>query len=265
MKRLIIFLALFLFLASSVYAETSSADIDSSSSASTKPAVTKDHNSLKQASQSSAERLSKGIDRGVKEIDRRVDSLSKLIDKINAMKKLSATSKSAFSSQLQTEIDSLNSLKTKIQADTDIDTLKTDLQSVVKDYRVYALYLPKMRIFIAADRLGVAADNLSGYSQTLSSKINEKETAGEDMSEEKQTLAEINSLVTSAKDKYSQAIALATPLLPENYPDNKDTIKQAQDLIKQGAKDLKSAFEKSVELRKILGEKPKGSLSPSNL
>src|ERR1035437_2225976 len=75
------------------------------------------------------------------EITRRISSLTELISKINTLKKLSVTDKSSFVSKLQTEINSLNTLKTKIDADTDLVTLRTDVASIIQSYRVYALFL----------------------------------------------------------------------------------------------------------------------------
>src|SRR5260221_6677463 len=81
--------------------------------------------------------------RAENEIDRRVAGLTKLIDRINGIQRLSADQKTTLVSQLQAEISALNSLKAKIASDTDIATLRTDVQSIVKSYRIYALFIPK--------------------------------------------------------------------------------------------------------------------------
>lgn len=210
------------------------------------------------------DRVGKGIERGVKEIDRRISSLNSLIERINAVKKLSTASKSTFTSQIQAEIESLETLKEKIQSNTDLETLKIDLQSIVKSYRIYALYVPKMRIFIAADRLGVATDNLSNYSATLSGIIDERKAQNEDLAEEEQLLSELNNAIQNAKSKYSEAVSIATPLLPTGFPDNKDELKQAQDAVRQGAQYIRQAFEKAVELRRMLRNRPEASPGPSS-
>lgn len=219
---------------------------------STDSAITKNNAKQEQIAQNSADKLSKGIARGDKEIDRRITSLNELLTKIDSMKKLSASNKTIFASEIQTEIDSLNSLKAKIDADTDITTLRTDLQSIVKEYRVYVLYIPKMRILVAADRLGVAADTLASYSANLSAKVNEAETAGQDMTEEKKLLTDMNSKISDAKQMYQQAVDLVTPLTPDLWPNSKTTLQNAQADIKEGAKDLRSAFNDAVSIRKTL-------------
>src|SRR5579872_6107659 len=73
------------------------------------------------------------------EITRRITALNDLITRINGFTRLTADQKSSFVTQIQTEINTLTSLKTKIDADTDTATLKTDVQSIVAEYRVFAL------------------------------------------------------------------------------------------------------------------------------
>jgi len=199
-----------------------------------------------------SERTQKGIERADKEIERRITSLNELIVKINALKKLSASNKSTYTSQIQAEIDSLSALKAKIDSDTDIDTLKTDIQSIVKEYRIYLLYIPKMRILVAADRLGIAADTLTNYSATLSAKINDAKASGKDVVSEEDLLSDLNSKVADAKSMYQKAVSLITPLTPDGWPDNKTTLNEARNDIKTGTQYLKSAFLDAVNIRRAL-------------
>ena len=132
-------------------------------------------------------------DRAAKEIERRLTSLNDLISKINGIKKITDAQKSSFSSQIQTEIVSLNTLKTKIDADTDLTALKTDVQSIIKSYRVYALFLPKINILLAADGLDNLADKLSTIAIKLETKINDAKVKGTDVATLNSLLSNLNS------------------------------------------------------------------------
>jgi hypothetical protein len=112
--------------------------------------------------------------------------------------------------------------------------------------------MPKMRILVAADRLGSSADVLSNYSATLSAKVSEAESSGQDMTEAKNLLADLNTKLTDAKSMYKKAIDLVTPLTAAEWPANKTTLQEAQSDIKEGAKDLRSAFNDAVGVRRIL-------------
>ena len=68
------------------------------------------------------------------------------------MVKVSANEKTAIANEVQTEISNLTALNTKIQADTDLTTLKTDIQSITEDYRIFMLVIPQGRIEVAADK-----------------------------------------------------------------------------------------------------------------
>src|SRR3989339_757212 len=105
--------------------------------------------------------------RADKEIDRRIKSLNNLVTKVGALKRLTADQKSLLRSQVESEIANLTALKTKIDGDTDASILKTDVQSVVKSYRVYALFLPKINILAASDQILNITDKLSSVSAKL--------------------------------------------------------------------------------------------------
>src|SRR5436309_3559646 len=78
----------------------------------------------------SAARIATIKSRADTEIDKRVISLNELIGRINAVKHLSEADKSSYASQAQTQITNLQTLKTKIDADTELTILKTDAKSV---------------------------------------------------------------------------------------------------------------------------------------
>src|SRR2546430_118634 len=66
-----------------------------------------------------------------KELARRLTALQTVINKINGVKRLTSEQKASLTSQVQQDIASLTALQTKIQADTDLTTLRTDVQSIV--------------------------------------------------------------------------------------------------------------------------------------
>src|SRR5260370_39951459 len=100
-----------------------------------------EHTQMKQDNQT--DKIVNLKERAGKEIDRRVASLMKLIDRVNAIKRLSTTQKSTFTAEIQVQITNLNNLKAKIAADTDLPTLRIDVQSIVQSYTIYALFMPQ--------------------------------------------------------------------------------------------------------------------------
>lgn len=193
--------------------------------------------------------LEKLKERANKEITRRIESLNKLIARIAEFKKVSATEKASLTTQVQAEVNKLTALKAKIAADTDVTTLKTDVQSIVSDYRIYALFLPKIQLLGAADRLQGTADQMSSHAAQLEVKINEKQTAGQSVTDLQTLLTDMKAKIADAKTQAQGAMDTVTPLTPEGFPDNKTQLQSARQKIAAGIKDLNTARQ---DARKII-------------
>ncbi len=182
-------------------------------------------------------RLKKKADR---EIDRRTEALKQLVERITKAKKLSDSQKSSLTSQVEAEISSLAALKVKIEADTDVDTLRADVKSIVASYRVYALFMPMMNIIAAADKIMETADNLDA----LANKVAEK-------TKDTSVVQSVKERTDDARDNAKNAANMVTLLTPEGYPDNKKELMQARETLSLARNDL--AFARSA-LGKVLGE-----------
>ncbi len=186
-------------------------------------------------------RTNKLNERAAMEIDRRIESLNKLVVKINAIKKLNTSQKTDFVNQIQTEISNLQTLKAKIEADTDPAVLKTDVQSIVKSYRVYALFMPKIEVIAAADRMEDAADQISSLSAKLQTRIDSAKTAGQDVASLQTLLIDMKAKTADAKTQAANAINAVISLTPAGFPANKTTLKSARALLRVGHQDLMTA------------------------
>src|SRR5205823_6265817 len=90
--------------------------------------------------------------RGDFEIDRRLRTLAYLSRRVHDATHLTADDSDALTTQLAAETSGLTALKAKIDADTDLATLRADLRDIVTQYRVYLLMDPKVHLVIGADR-----------------------------------------------------------------------------------------------------------------
>ncbi len=210
------------------------------------------------------QRLSNLKNRADKEVDRRVASLNNLVGKVNSIKRLTDSQKSTFVSQIQTEVTNLTTLKAKIDADTDLDTLKADIKSIVNSYRVYALFIPKIHLLVAADGMLETADKFTALVTKLQTKIQAAQGAGKDVSSLQATLTDLQSKITDAKNQANQVISTVTPLAPEGYPGNKTTLQTASNMLKTGRADFKAARDDAktiVSGLKALGVKQPGASS----
>ena len=196
-------------------------------------------------------------DRANKEIDRRLTALNKLQSKIQETTRISPTDKSSLTTTIQAQINLLNNLKVKIGADTDAVTLKADIQSITRAYRIYALILPQIEIRVAADKLASTTDLLSILATKLQARITAAQTAGTDVTALQATLSDMNTKIADAKTKAMAAIAGIAGLVPDNgvktvMDSNNTALKAARDSIKAGTKDVKDAKKDADKIREGL-------------
>jgi hypothetical protein len=162
--------------------------------------------------------LAKQKTKAIAEIDRRVSALNNTIIKINTIQKITADQKTALATQAQAEITSLQQLEEKIN-NTDKGVLLTDRKAIVQQYRIFALFEPKVAIIVYADKILNVADLMDA----------------------KTTDADIKAKIADAKVKAQKAITDVTALKPEGYPGNKNVLTASRDLLTSARQELNEA------------------------
>ena len=191
-------------------------------------------------------------ERANREITRRIASLKMLIGRLNNLKRISADQKATLVTQVQTEIDNLTALQAKIKADTDLETLKTDVQSIVTSYRIYALFMPKIAILAMAERLDAAVDQMTDLTTKLQTRIEAAKSAGKEVGALQSTVIAMQKKIADAKTQEQNAINVVLPLTPDGYPGNKSTLQDARKMLQKGHQDLVEARKDSKDIIKGL-------------
>ena len=186
------------------------------------------------------------ITRSDKEITQRITALNNLVTRIGAMKNVSNTEKTSLTSQLQTQINDLTALKTKIDSDTDVTTLQADMKSITGDYRTYLLIIPQGQIIAASDRLNTIASDLSAVATKLSTRINAAQTGGNNMASLQSTLTDMQNKTSDAETQAQSAIDIVSSLIPDGGDQTKAqantaALKQSRADIKTGTEDVQAA------------------------
>ena len=180
------------------------------------------------------------INRGNSEIIRRLNTLNTLSAKINATTKLSAGDKSSLSTEVSSEIGNLTSLRAKLDADTDLPTAKTDAQSIINDYRVYALVVPKVDLVKTADDQQVAEGNLTTLAGKLQSRLTSAQGSGKTVTGPQRTLADLNSEVAGAEAISSNIETTVIGLQPSDYNTNPKVLSGDRDQLKTAQGDIQT-------------------------
>ena len=160
------------------------------------------------------------------------------------MKNLSASEILSLQATLSAQVSDLTTLKATIDADTVLATLKTDVQSIAKGYRIYMLVLPQGRIAAASDRVLT----LVGQMQTLGAKLQARITA--DTSGNAATLqaaySDMQAKIADASTQANAAVSETASLQPDNgvasvEASNTAALKDARSKIEAATTDLKAA------------------------
>jgi uncharacterized small protein (DUF1192 family) len=152
---------------------------------------------------------------GDAEIDARIASLNKIIARLNEAQRLTSDEKTNLTTQLTNEIAQLTSLKGTITTDA-TTTLKGDVNSITKSFRVYALVMPRAAITAAADRIMTVAGQMDALSVKITARITAAQTAGTDVSAAQTAFADFTAKVADAKVQAQAAVSGTANLTPDN-------------------------------------------------
>lgn len=195
------------------------------------------------------------------EISNRIDALNTLHDRVSQMKRLDPTFLQSVEDRVKSQIDALTALKTKIDTDTDAQTLKTDAQSITASYRIYALIVPQTRIAAMVDRIKDLASRYTTLGQKLSVRISALPI---DTTSLQATLLDYNAKVGDARVTSQAALDATQSLKPDNgdktlMQGNVAALKQARTNLQAAQKDLHVARQDLETILKGIRSAPKAA------
>jgi hypothetical protein len=182
------------------------------------------------------------------EIARRLASLNQLQTRIASMNKLSDAQKASLKTYLASQIEELNTLKTKIDAETDLAKLKEETKSITQSYRIFALVLPQGAVMAAGDRALALAKEMVDVGTKLNARIATAKAAGKDVAALEKTLTDYYAKIANAKTQAQAAVDAVSKLTP----DGGDKAKMAANLkaLKDARTKIQLAQQDFVAARK---------------
>lgn len=127
----------------------------------------------------------------------RLATLQKLLTRIQSDKKLNDDEKTMFANDVHTTINSLASLKTKIDADTDATTARADAKSIVTTYRIYVVYEPKIRLTVIIDNVQTITTTLTTLTTKIQTFLDTLNSQGKNMSSAQAALTDAHAQITA--------------------------------------------------------------------
>ena len=195
---------------------------------------------------STAAHIQSGITKGNEMIQQRIDSLNTLISRIQGMKKVSDSDKATVVTSLQAEITDMNSLQTTLDSSTSTTTVKGEVSSITKSYRVYMLVLPQAQIVAAADRILDIASSLNAIQTKIDARLASTTLSASTTSAVQTSLATFSAKISDATTQANAAVSEVSVLKPDNgnttlAASNKTALKDARSKIVAAQKDLNEA------------------------
>lgn len=188
------------------------------------------------------------IQRANNEINRRLTALNDLATKVSLLKRVSDGQKAAFASEIQTNINDLTNLKIKIDADTDPVVLQADVQSLVDNYRIFALYIPKINLLVGADIASETAGSLGSLAIKLQNKITIDQKAGKNITALTALLTDMQSKISDANNQASNLTDVVMQLVPSGYPGNSNSLVSARDMLRTARSNIQAARQDAQQI-----------------
>jgi len=169
---------------------------------------------------------------GNTEVDRRLATLTVLGSRISESRHLSDTDRARLTKEVNDEKAGLTSLKAKINADTDLATLRNDVHAIIVDYRVYVLVVPQVRLTTAADAVLDLSDRFTTLEGRITTRLSRAKEAGNDVSALEAALRDADAKVAAAKQLAVPLPDQLGPLTPAGYPGNRSMLLNARQALR---------------------------------
>jgi hypothetical protein len=188
------------------------------------------------------------------EINRRFTTLTALSAKVSGSKVLTSSDAAALQSEITSTTSGLTGLKTAIDAETDVATLKTDIAKIATDYRVYLLVVRQVNLVNGADGVAAAQAKFATVNTTLTARIAAAKAAGKDTAAAQTDLDAMNASVTAAAGLASPLPSALLALTPAQYDAGTagPVMDNAKTALGQARDDIKSAIASAKACRDAL-------------
>ena len=208
-----------------------------------------------------AEKIARLKELGAMLIENRLSLLNNLKTRIQNMNRLTDAEKTALILDIDTNIADLNTLKTKIAADTDLATLKADIKSIFEKFRVYMVVAPRNLGQSLTTQGMYILGRLEAIERQLQTMLEQNKNAGKDVSSLQSLMDQITAKLADAKTQ----LAIAEEKFKSMTPANTEAAKTARDAGKAAMKKAKEALKETHRIMKQISEQLRimGSTSPS--
>lgn len=188
-------------------------------------------------------------------IARRLATIEQLRGAIGRNRHVTEDHASALQRDLADAASGLAELARKIEAAETAEELRPLVESIVVDFRIYVLVVPKVHEVLASDTLLAVASHFDRFADKLGQIIARAEEAGLEVGEAKRLLGEMRDLIAAAERTAGPVAGSVIGLQPGDWPDPaKGLLRAGKDSLHEAAGNLRAAHRAGVDIVKILRE-----------
>ncbi len=194
-------------------------------------------------------------------IAERLAALDKLAGAAQNHKALTDQQRQTILSDVQTNKDGLNALKSKLDAEADIKAALADVKNIYVQFRIYAVVIPRDagEILLFHEQNVIA--RLVAGNDKITDAIQKDKDAGKDVTQLLALQADYNAKLADATAKTNDAQGLIPSLVPANYPGTDATLKTYRSDLKTAHDDIVAAGKDLHQIVQILQQDLGGSSS----
>jgi hypothetical protein len=187
------------------------------------------------------------------QIDGRLAALHTMSSALGSVRKLTAAHKSALSGLVTADTNALNALRTKVAGETTVAAVRADATAMIRDYRVYLLLGPQVRLVAALDVTDAAVTTLRQVHDKLATAVAAAKQSGKDTTAAEAKLADLSAqldAVTAATAGKAGDLLAVVPGADKTVIT--DAIKPIRDAVKSARTDLRTAVADAKAVRGTL-------------
>lgn len=171
----------------------------------------------------------------------RATRLADLLRAVAGASALTATDRSALTTDLDNELSEVQGLQEKVLGETTCAEVAADARAMVVVYRVYVVVTPQVHLTIAADTESAIVNRLEGLEPAITARITAARQKGETVSSAQATFSDFESQVASAAQSSAGVKAEVLAVTPASYPGCRQTFENARSALASGRTALKQA------------------------
>lgn len=200
---------------------------------------------------------------GISEIDRRIKSLTELQSSVDMYPKLSTDEKNYWKKYIQDgnhastgwgTINAMEKLKNSILKDSkksDLNALQKDIDSIVKDNRVYYQFIPSVNLLIEVDITTSNLEHQSDLARSLQAYLDQAQKDNKDISKIQPLQDDLGKNLNNAGTILQYSADEIFNMNPASYPSGNHYKKYAQEYIDNARSTLGNS---ASDIRIILQE-----------